>query len=154
MRTWLLMALLACDTPEIGPQEGRRAPDIEATALSGARVDLSDLRGAPVVLVFWASWCGPCKKEVPELRALREHYGERIHVVSVNAGEDPAIAARAAREWGLAWPVVPDTTASIARAYAVSAIPLVLILDADGRVRYRGNGMPTDAHRLLDGLLG
>ena len=64
------------------------------------------------------------------------------------------MAARAARDWGITWPVVPDPLAAIARAYAVSAIPLVLVLDADGLVRYRGNGMPSDAHRLLDGLLG
>ena len=148
------MALLACDAPETGPQEGLRAPDIEATALSGERVDLDALRGAPVVVVFWASWCGPCKKGVPEIAALREHYGDRVHVVAVNAGEDAAVAARAARDWGITWPVVSDPLAAIARAYAVSAIPLVLVLDADGLVRYRGNGMPSDAHRLLDGLLG
>lgn len=148
------MALLACDSPEIGPQEGKRAPDIEAAALSGDAVDLDDWRGTPVVVVFWASWCGPCRQEVPELASLQAHYGQRVRIVSVNAGEDPAVAARAVREWGIAWPVVPDPTAAIARAYAVSAIPLVLVLDAEGVVRYRGNGMPSDAHRLLDGLLG
>lgn len=148
------MALLACDSPEIGPQEGKRAPDIEAASLQGDAVDLDAWRGAPVVVVFWASWCGPCRQEVPELLSLQAHYGDRVRIVGVNAGEDPAVASRAVREWGIAWPVVADPSAAIARAYSVSAIPLVLVLDADGRIRYRGNGMPSDAHRLLDGLLG
>lgn len=148
------MTLLACNSPEVGPQEGRRAPDIEAASLSGEAVSLGAWRGAPVVIVFWASWCGPCREEVPEIAALREHYGDRIHLLGVNAGEESSVAVRAVREWGISWPVVTDPTASIARTYSVSAIPLVLVLDEDGLVRYRGNGMPADAHRLLDGLLG
>ncbi|MEC7948610.1 MAG: TlpA disulfide reductase family protein, partial [Myxococcota bacterium] len=83
MRTWLLMALLACNSPEIGPQEGRRAPDIQAASLSGEAVSLDAWRGAPVVVVFWASWCGPCRQEVPEIAALQEHYGDRIHLLGV-----------------------------------------------------------------------
>jgi cytochrome c biogenesis protein CcmG/thiol:disulfide interchange protein DsbE len=146
--------MLACSGPEVGPREGRRAPGIDAQTLDGADFDLSDLRGAPVVVVFWASWCGPCRQEAPEIAALERHYGDRVRFVSVNAGEDPAVAKRAAEQWGITWPVVTDPRGAASRAFEVSAIPLVLVLDADGLVRYRGNGLPSDPHRILDGLLG
>jgi thiol-disulfide isomerase/thioredoxin len=106
------------------------------------------------MLVFWASWCGPCRKEAPEVATIAQGYGEKVHVISINAGEDASTAARAAQSWGITWPVVLDLNGAIQGSYDVQAIPLILILDADGVVRYRGLGMPTDAHRILDGLTG
>jgi hypothetical protein len=65
-----------------------------------------------------------------------------------------AAAKRAAGQMGITWPVVMDPDGSIQGKYQVTGIPLVLILDAEGRVRHRNNGIPSDIHRLLDGLLG
>ena len=150
----MLSLLLACNTQEVGPHEGRQAPDIHATSLEGALWDLESVEGRPVVVVFWASWCGPCRKEAPEIKSLTEHYGDRISVVGVNVGETPAVARHAALAWGLTWPVLVDTEGTISRAYEVSAVPLVVVVDAHGLVRYRGNGLPSDVHRLVDGLMG
>ena len=140
--------------PEIGPREGKHAPNFEATAIDGRPMVLNQLLGKPVVLVFWASWCGPCRQEAPEIAALASRYGDQVQFLSVNAGEDGAVVKRAAGDWGITWPVVPDVAGAISRAYSVQAIPLVLVLDADGLIRYRGNGLPSDPHRLLDGLSG
>ena len=152
---FLSTLLTACSSaPPAAPLEGRTAPDIESIYIDGTDFELTKLRGKPVMLVFWASWCGPCRKEIPEVSAIVSGYGEKLHVVSINAGEDPATAARGVQTFGITWPVVLDPSGKIQGSYDVQAIPLVLILDADGIVRYRGNGLPTDSHRILDGLTG
>ena len=149
-----LLALCACGgTPE-GPQEGQRAPSFEAPRMDGSTLKLSDYRGKPTVLVFWASWCGPCRKEAPDVVRVAKSYGQRVNIVSINAGESMDVAKRAAPQLGITWPVVLDPKGAIQSQYQVTGIPLVMILDAEGRVRHRNNGIPSDIHRLLDGLLG
>lgn len=130
------------------------APPIRAAALSGGQVDLTSMRGKPTVVVFWASWCGPCRVEAPEVVRVAQSYGDRIHVLGVNAGEDVGVAKRTASQWGMTWPVALDHDGKVRSSYQVQGIPLVLILDDNGLVRHRNNGMPSDIHRLLDGLLG
>jgi len=150
----LLMGLSACDRTPEGPYEGRRAPELRGVSLTGETVDLETLRGKPTVVVFWASWCGPCRAEAPDVVRVAQSYGDRIHVLGVNAGEDLGVARAAAAQLGMTWPVVLDHTGAVRSIYRVQGIPLVLIVDADGLVRHRNNGMPSDIHRLLDGLLG
>lgn len=150
----LFLMLSACSSTPQGPFEGRLAPPIRAVRLNGQPLALADLLGKPTVLVFWASWCGPCRAEAPEVVRVAESYGDRVHVLGVNAGEDTGVARRAAQQWGMSWPVALDNDGRIRHAYKVQGIPLVLIIDKDGMVRHRNNGMPSDIHRLLDGLLG
>jgi thiol-disulfide isomerase/thioredoxin len=154
-RVFVLIAMLvACDSTPVGPYEGQQAPSLRGTALNGAPVDLSRLQGKPTVVVFWASWCGPCKKEAPEVVRLARSYGDRVHILGVNAGEDLRTVQRTAKAWGMSWPVVSDGDGSLMKRFKVRGVPLVLILDKDGRVRHRNNGVPSDMHRLIDGLLG
>ena len=135
------------------PAVGNPAPPIEGVQLGGAPFSLAALRGRPVVLVFWASWCGPCRREVPSLSALAEDYGDQIALIGINAGEDPPTAAQAAAAWGLSWPVVFDPDGRTQADYEVDALPLVLILDRDGKIQARGFGLPEDTRALLDELL-
>lgn len=155
MLTVFLAWLMACGTPAppVSPVEGNTAPSISAMEISGAAFSLNQHRGTPVVLVFWASWCGPCRQETPEVAELVAHYGDRVSVVGVNAGESPAVAARAAQSWSISWPVVVDPDARIQQDYRVDAIPLVVMVDKVGVIRYRGLGMPHNATEILDGLL-
>ena len=87
----LLALLVGCGkmTPA-GPYEGLTAPSFVAPLASGGSLGLSKLRGKPVVLVFWASWCGPCRYEVPHVNQLYRGVGDSAHVIGVNAGEDQA----------------------------------------------------------------
>ena len=85
---------------------------------------------------------------------VAKSYGTRVNIVGINAGEDLSTAKRAAKAWGMTWPVVSDGDGTLSKRYKVQGVPLVLILDAQGRVRHRNNGVPSDIHRLLDGLLG
>ena len=122
--------------------------------MNGSTLNLKNYRGRPTVMVFWASWCGPCRKEAPDIVRVSKSYGNQVNIVGINAGEPIDVAKRAAVQMGITWPVVMDAAGSLQAKYNVTGIPLVLVLDADGRVRHRNNGVPSDIHRLLDGLLG
>jgi thiol-disulfide isomerase/thioredoxin len=145
--------LVACGnlTPA-GPYEGLSAPGFVAPLASGGSLNLATLRGKPVVLVFWASWCGPCRYEVPHVNLLHQGVGETAHVIGVNAGEDQATVLEAIRVMGIEYPVVLDGNLAIQRAYEASSLPLVVILDPEGRVRYRSNTWPSRIHAFVDGL--
>lgn len=145
----------ACDADvPHGPREGQRAPAFEVPSLQGDRVAVDSSLDRPAVLVFWASWCGPCQRESAEVARLVEHYGDRVAVFSINAGEDTTKARITAEKWGMTWPVGLDPKGRVSAAYEVESIPLVIVLDDKRRVRYRGNRLPSDAHHLLDGLRG
>jgi len=85
---------------------------------------------------------------------VSQSYGDRVHILGVNAGEELGTAKRAAKAWGMQWPVVSDGDGTLMKRFKVQGVPLVLVLDGEGRVRHRNNGVPSDIHRLLDGLLG
>ncbi len=155
---WLYLIMLvvvsACGKTAVGPMEGQRAPLFEAQRMNGDPFNLAEIRGRPSVLIFWASWCGPCRQEAPDVVRVAKSYGSQVNIVGINAGERGEVAKKAAREMGITWPVVMDADGAIQSQYQVTGIPLVLVLDAEGRVRHRNNGVPSDIHRLLDGLLG
>ena len=154
--TLLLAAALgaaACGGP-VGVEEGQRAPGFVAPLVEGGSVDLSDLRGRPLVLVFWASWCGPCVAEVPALNALHASLGEAARILAVDSREDPATAEAAVRSLGIRYPVALDRDGRIAAAYRVQVLPTLLVLDAAGRVRYRGTVLPSRIHALVVGAGG
>lgn len=148
----LLLAFACSSGPPVGPREGHRAPAFSLTTLEGTPIEVP--AASPSLVVFWASWCGPCRREAKEIAGIVESYGSRVSVVSVNSGEDPTKARLAAEQWGMSWPVALDPRGQVSAAYELTAVPLVLVIDAQGVVRYRGNALPSDPHRLLDGLSG
>jgi len=154
--TALLGALLAgcggSGASGVGIREGNLAPSFSALSLDGKAVTSEDLAGKPSVLVFWASWCGPCRAEVPHVNEVAESYGDAVNVMGINLGESPTDAKKMAGM--MKYPSLLDPQSSIGTSYRVSTIPLVVILDGEGRIRYRGTGLPRQPHTLLDGLLG
>jgi len=153
-RLWLALPLVvACGSvAPVGPFEGLRGPGFVAPLTDGGAVGLADLRGKPVVLVFWASWCGPCRYEVPHVNLLHQGVGDTAHVLGINAGEDPTTVAEAMRALDIRYPVVLDGDGSIVKKYHASALPLVVVLDPEGRVRFRGNTWPSRINALVAGL--
>ena len=149
----VLVSAIACSRTASGPHEGQQAPGFKASLMGGGDAEFTRYRGKPTMVVFWASWCGPCRKEAPQIAGVFRQYGSTINVVGINAGESTAVAQRAATEMGIQWPVLMDSDGAIQRMYKVSGIPLVLILDAEGVVRHRNNGVPSNVHRLIDGLM-
>ncbi len=110
------------------------APDFSLTTLDGSTASLSDYRGKPVILNFWATWCGPCRVEIPALEAAwQNHQGEAVFL-GVDVQEDPLQVADFAQQLGMTYPVLLDETAETAQLYRVRAFPTTVFIDGQGVV--------------------
>lgn len=114
------------------PELGYRAPDFSLATLNGKNVRLSDFAGRPVLINFWATWCGPCRAEIPSLEAASRHFGDRAVILGVNVQESPRLVAPYLAELGMTYPVVLDTDASVSLSYRVRAFPTSFFVDAHG----------------------
>ena len=125
------------------------APDFTVTDAEGNEVKLSDFRGKGVVLNFWASWCGPCKSEMPHFQAAYEEYGEDVHFLMVNMsagfGDTKAKAEAVLTEGGYTFPVYYDTNGECAYGYGVTAIPMTFFIDRNGNLVSGKTGMISEA---------
>jgi peroxiredoxin len=121
-----------------GPHPGFAAPDLELRTLDGEPLRLSELRGQVVIVNLWASWCPPCRAEMPALQKLHVSLKDQgLVVLGVNAtNQDTEAAARAfAEAQGLTFPVVLDVDGEASRAYALQALPSTFIVDRRGVIR-------------------
>lgn len=129
------------------------APDFSLSLVfvDGRRQRLSDLRGKPVVLNFWATWCVPCKAEMPALQALynEQGAGSTFELLAINMHEAAEPAAAYGVELGLAFPLVVDLDGQIPSSYRVRALPTTVIIDAQGIVRSQHLGS-LDHEQLRD----
>jgi len=115
---------------------GELAPDFQAQNLDGHTISLSDLRGKPVLLNFWATWCPPCREEMPYLQQIYEEWsGEGLIVLAVNIGESPATVEEFAQVYNLTLPILLDINGEAAQVYNVTAFPTTFFVDRDGIVR-------------------
>lgn len=116
---------------------GSPAPALAGTTLDGTTLDLADLRGRPVVVNFWASWCTPCREEIPLFRERLEALGpaDGLVIVGVLYKDDPAAATTFAAEIGASWPTITDGDGSRAAAWRVVAPPQTYFVDAEGVLR-------------------
>lgn len=129
----------AIDTPnphgrEVGLRVGDLAPDFEFTDIEGRRLRLSDFRGRVVFLNFWATWCGPCRFEMPDMMTLLERYEERgLAVIAMNNGEAYAPAVRFLDSLDLSFTAVGlDPTQDVVRRYQIIGMPTSYFIDAEG----------------------
>ena len=131
------------------------APDFTVVDLAGKVHKLSDFVGKPIVLNFWASWCGPCKSEMPDFQKAYETYGDRIHFVMVNltdgSGETVKTASDFISSAGYTFPVYYDTRSDAAMTYGVNAVPVTYFIDSSGQLIAYGQGA-LDAATLQSGI--
>lgn len=117
------------------------APDFTLKSHSGANLKLSELRGEVVMINFWASWCGPCRQEMPVLEELYARYQPLgFTVLGVNIEEDPSKARALLEELQVSFPVLFDTSNEVSRLYQVAAMPSTVLIDRDGNMRYLHKG--------------
>ena len=110
------------------------APDFTMLDQEGNEVTLASFFGKPIILNFWASWCGPCKMEMPELQEFYEEYGEEIHFLLVSVDDSVDTAKDFIEKEGYTFPVYFDTTSMGAYTYGASSIPLTFFIDAEGNL--------------------
>jgi peroxiredoxin len=139
---WLLVdqrqQIAAESRPATGAAAPSAAPDFELTASDGKVIRLADLRGKVVLLNFWATWCPPCKAEMPDLNALQRKYGaDRDFVVlGVNDEESAADVIAFAQREGIAFPLLLDPDGRvIEKLFDVRYLPTSMIIDRDGNIR-------------------
>ncbi len=119
----------------------RLAPDFTLHSAAGANLRLKEQRGQVVMLNFWASWCGPCRQEMPQLDRLYEKYhAAGFQLLGVNVDEDVRNATGVSSKLGLHFPVLLDTEKKVSRLYDLNTMPSTVLIDRDGRVRYIHRG--------------
>jgi peroxiredoxin len=132
-------------------QASKPAPDFELTSLNGSAVRLSDYQGHPVLVNYWATWCPPCRDELPLIQKRYERFSPDLVVLAINAGEDPETVKNYIEENGFTFPVLLDPDWKAEALFGIMAYPTSVFIDGKGNilVRYVG-GM--SAHTLDDYL--
>ena len=119
-----------------GPQVGKLAPDFQLPSLNGQSVSLSDFRGKPVLLNFWATWCGPCRFEMPFIQGIYEEWSDKgLVVLAINTGESSSKVRGFLQSHSLSFPVLLDTNQDVALKYNIRAIPTTFFIDKDGIIQ-------------------
>ncbi len=117
------------------------APGFQLPNLDGQTIALSDFRGKPVMLNFWATWCGPCRVEMPYIQQVYdERSGDGLVVLAIDIGESPAKVKEFMQDYGLTFPVLLDVKTEVAKQYNIRAIPTTFFIDPDGGIRDIGIG--------------
>jgi len=137
----LLWSGLLLAAPVRGEVSQGIAPDFTLKSHGGENVRLSEFRGEVVMINFWASWCGPCRQEMPLLDQLYAEYQPLgFTILGVNVEEDTAQARALLEEVPVSFPVLFDTQSQVSKLYDVVAMPSTVLLDRDGNVRYLHHG--------------
>ena len=114
---------------------GRAAPDFRLRTPSGESATLSHFRGRYVLVNFWASWCGPCRAEAPDLQALAIAHGSRLAVIGVNQQETARDAIEFTDQFGVTYPIVLDSTGEVSEGYHVGrGLPVTFLVNPEGVV--------------------
>lgn len=122
--------------PEEGPTQNAEVPDFTLQTVDGETVSLSDYRGRPVVLNFWATWCTPCREEMPLLQDSYEaHAEEGLVVIGVNVRETPEAIERFLDEVIIDFPILLDSDTAVVNRYLVTSLPMTFFIDRNGRLR-------------------
>ncbi len=108
-------------------------------------LELASLKGHPVVLDFWATWCGPCRAEAPIVNTIAQRYRDKgLVVVGVNTSDEDGLAAEYVKRKGLGFPIVYDAGNTIAKAYGVSSLPTLVVVSKTGRIVAIRHGVTSD----------
>lgn len=140
----LVLWTAACAVPEVGaPEVGGPAPPFVAVDLEGREVESADLLGAPYMLNIWATWCAPCRHEMPELQKLHDAYSDRgFQVVGVSVDDRRAADQIRSfiKEIGITFPIYHDPSWKIMDSYLLLGLPGSFLIDAEGQIARKWTG--------------
>lgn len=127
---------------EIGIEVGQRAPDFELATLSGETVKLSDYRGQKVMLNFWATWCPPCRAEMPDMEKFYHEMKGEIEILAINIDTNNDVAGFI-KEMGVTFPILLDTKENVMKNYQIISIPTTFLIDENGIIKEKTIGAMT-----------
>lgn len=121
---------------KVAPEEGAMAPDFLLEDLDGGELRLSDLRGRPLIINFWATWCAPCRKEMPQFVEAYDKYRDGgLEIVAVNLQEGKSIASKFADDYGMDFTVAIDRDGEVGDQYHLLGLPTTYFVGRDGIIR-------------------
>ena len=137
----LVFSVFAASSLASSGMEGQQAPDFALKSSTGENLRLSEYRGDVVMINFWATWCGPCRQEMPLLDELYSRY-QRVgfNLLGVNIDDDSNRAMNMIEELGVNFPVLFDARKEVSKLYEVEAMPVTVIVDREGTVRFIHHG--------------
>lgn len=134
-----MMARRKAEQEAAGIVVGKPMPDFKREDQQGKEMSLSALKGDPVLLVFWASWCGPCMQEAPNIKAVYEEFKDRgLKVLGINKDDSPVAMERVVEKMAMPWPQHQDLDDSLGVQFAASALPTIYLIDRDGSLAATG----------------
>jgi peroxiredoxin len=148
----LVFSVFAASSLASSGLAGQPAPDFALKSSTGQNLRLSEYRGDVVMINFWATWCGPCRQEMPLLDELYSRY-QRVgfNLLGVNIDDDSSRAMAMINELGVSFPVLFDATKEVSRLYEVDAMPVTIIVDREGNIRHVHQGYkPGYEQKYLD----
>ena len=137
----LALALLLSANTQAAVTPSTLAPDFTLKSNQGRNLRLSEQRGQVVLVNFWASWCGPCRQEMPHLNKLYDKYKAAGFVMlGVNIDDSIDTATTAAQKWGVRFPVLFDADKAVSKRWDMGSMPATVLVDRDGKVRFLHRG--------------
>lgn len=123
-------------TLNAAPVPGHPAPDFTLETLDGGSLSLSDFRGKPVLVNFWATWCGPCRAEFPDFQEASVDNADNLVIIGINntATDQLSEVPKFVEEMGVTFPIVLDKTGDVARAYQIFGLPTSVFINSEGEV--------------------
>ena len=149
-----IAAALALSLPALAGSEGGPAPAFSLASRAGSQVSLAQYKGQVVMINFWASWCGPCRQEMPLLESIYKKYNRMgFTMLGVNVEPD----SNAANEWlkatPVSFPILYDRDSKVSKLYDVAGMPSTVIIDRSGKLRVLHRGYkPGDENEYLDSI--
>ncbi|HYL03280.1 MAG TPA: TlpA disulfide reductase family protein [Steroidobacteraceae bacterium] len=149
-----LIAGLGMAVPALAGLSGAPAPQFTLTGRSGHEVSLAQFKGQVVMINFWASWCGPCREEMPLLDSIYHSYGKMgFTLIGVNVEPDSQAANDWLKQTPVSFPILYDKESKVSKLYDVEGMPSIVIIDRAGKVRAVHRGYkPGDENGYLDSI--
>ena len=147
----LLTGVIGCVVPE-GSQVGDKAPDFTLSTLDGGQITLSELKGKPVILVFWTTGCSACIHQMPFLETAQNEVGADVEFINIDIGESSSQVQAAVDYYEFSLTVALDNDYSVSDAYNVIYTPTNIIIDRNGIITYVRKGSFLNANEILERL--